>query len=295
MSVELFIFAVAIVFVLIATIIDVKERWVPDFISFSFIAFGLISAVLLSLMRQSIDPLKMSLIGGGVFLSIGILLFYVKMWGGADFKILTALGLIFPVYPTVFQTWFNPIIAPWPFFGTLWFNVMIFGALSGIVASFYLAIKHHKKLREELRVRLSKLKKVIYGLAIFLVISIVILLMGFSLLLAIWAVAVILFYLSILLKTVEDNFMFKTISPKKLIEGDWIVDKIKVGGKVVYTPERLGITKKNIELLQKLEKQGKLKHIVVKEGIPFMVPILIGLLYSIAFGDLLIPLFLQFV
>ena len=64
--------------------------------------------------------------------------------------------------------------------------------------------------------------------------------------------------------------MIREINAKKLREGDWLVDDIKLKAKTIkYNWE--GLTKNDLVLLHKLNKKVK-----IKEGLPFVPAFLIA-------------------
>ena len=79
--------------------------------------------------------------------------------------------------------------------------------------------------------------------------------------------------------------MFKRLKPKELSEGDWIEKDIKIGSKKVYTKKELGVSKKQIRLLKKYYEKGKIKSVLVKEGIPFVPSFLIAFIISLIFNS----------
>ena len=86
--------------------------------------------------------------------------------------------------------------------------------------------------------------------------------------------------------TTKKPLFTKEISPSNLMEGDWIKDNISVG-ELHYTPKRTGIDKETIEKLKQLERDGKLKSITIKTGIPMAPAIFVALLISLFAGDLM--------
>ncbi len=78
-------------------------------------------------------------------------------------------------------------------------------------------------------------------------------------------------------RVIEEAIFIKKVNPKKLVEGDWIIEDIKVGRTIIKKTE-IGLTKKDIEKIKKLYKQNKIKYVYVKEGLPFVPSFLIALL-----------------
>jgi hypothetical protein len=97
------------------------------------------------------------------------------------------------------------------------------------------------------------------------------------------------FYLWIFAKAVEKSCMYKLVEPSRLTEGDWIVNDIYVGKKYVAGPKDLGISKAQIKKLVDFYKKGKVRKILVKEGIPFVPSFLAAFIATLVFGN---PLFM---
>jgi hypothetical protein len=76
------------------------------------------------------------------------------------------------------------------------------------------------------------------------------------------------------------------IPVEKLTEGDWIVKDVIVGGKRICGPKDLGISKPQIEVLLKLKQKGKIRKILVKEGMPFVPVFLISFVISLIWGNI---------
>ncbi len=79
----------------------------------------------------------------------------------------------------------------------------------------------------------------------------------------------------------KENQMIFERKPEELVEGDWVAEDIIVNGKIVISKNNPGLTKKDIEFLKKLYKQGKIKKIKVIEGIPMVPAIFIAYLLTI--------------
>jgi prepilin signal peptidase PulO-like enzyme (type II secretory pathway) len=81
--------------------------------------------------------------------------------------------------------------------------------------------------------------------------------------------------------------MHKWVIPDKLTEGDWLVKQVKIG-KTIIAPPRLGLEKKQVELLQKLYKQKKIDKILVRYGIPFAPAFLFSFAATLTFGNIVL-------
>jgi hypothetical protein len=69
--------------------------------------------------------------------------------------------------------------------------------------------------------------------------------------------------------------LVKEISTSKLVPGDWIYEKIKVGKKTIK-PKITGLNEKDIALIKKYKKKIK-----VKDGVPFTPSFLLALVLLI--------------
>lgn len=286
MAAELFFIGVALFGVIFGTGTDLKNKWVPNWINYFLISFGIGGHIVVSILTKSIWPITYSLIGAGIFLGIALAMFYGGAWGGGDAKLLIGLGALLP-----FVTSANS--APWPFLATLLFNILIIGAIFGIIVTFGLAAKHYQKFKPEIISELEKNKKIVYtaGITLSLPVLFSFINSNFKFLLGIWTLIIILIFIALLTKAVEKTCMFKKIKPSNLIEGDWITHEVKIDDKIQYKPKRYGIERKDIQKLIGLEKDGKLKEIEIKDGIPYVPAFLIALVISLAYGDVMFPIF----
>ncbi len=121
---------VTILFSILASIFDVRKGFVPDWLNYILIAFGLASNFILTLMTNNVKYILASFISMVITYTISFMLWKLNMWGGGDVKLFTSiataipLGLngeifnIFPVlsiYPFAFTVMFNSILVSFPF------------------------------------------------------------------------------------------------------------------------------------------------------------------------------------
>src|SRR3989344_2478856 len=85
---------VAGIALLIASIHDFRTREVPDLISFGLIALGLGIRLILSF-SQGWQLFIQGVVGLGVMVALGYLLFHTAQVGGGDAKLLMGLGAVF--------------------------------------------------------------------------------------------------------------------------------------------------------------------------------------------------------
>jgi len=85
-----------------------------------------------------------------------------------------------------------------------------------------------------------------------------------------------------LAKKVENEIQTVNKKVSALEEGDWIINDIKIGGRVIKK-KPTGLSKKDIMLLQ---KSGK-KIIQIRDGIPFVPSFLIALIATVIYGNII--------
>jgi len=277
-----------IIWLIAASISDIKTKEVPNWLNFSLlsIAFGILSFK--SLVLWSFSPILNGLLGFGIFFLVGNLMYYTKQWGGGDAKLLYGLGALFYEYPTNLETIFHPNLSL-PFLAILFLNIIILGSIYGILISISLMITKRKLFLKKFKELNSKTKGVSKILSILLVLLIIATLfitketsLKFIFILS-GIFPIVLFYLFIAVKSIEEVCMYKKIKTSKLVEGDWVAETIKVNKKVVYNHKKsLGVTKDQIKIIKKYKEE-----VLIKEGIAFVPPFLIATIVSLLFGNFL--------
>ena len=97
-----FLFALALLFTLFATIQDIKKREVANWLNFSLIAFALAFRAFYSITNNSPKFFLLGISGLAIFIAIANLLYYGKIFAGGDAKLLMGFGIILP-YTTYFS------------------------------------------------------------------------------------------------------------------------------------------------------------------------------------------------
>lgn len=84
-----------------------------------------------------------------------------------------------------------------------------------------------------------------------------------------------------------EKLMFVVKKPlSKITLGDWIVQDIKIGGKLYYSKEdfKLGVNEEQLEKIKSLSKDHpSLKELFIKDGIAFLPPLFIGFILALVF------------
>jgi len=289
MEIGIILVIISIIWLIIASINDLKTREVPDWLSYSLIALGASFIIIDSLIKKDVYLFLMSLVGFAVFFIIANVMYYTRQWGGGDAKLLMGLGIIYATYPKELISIFNPNLTVLPFLAVILINIVLVGVIYGLIWSVSLAVKNKDKFYKSFKNIMEKHKKIRYIVVIatlillsssfFITYDIRILIIIFA------ALLFFLFYLSMFIKAVESACMFKKISVDNLTEGDWVVNKIVVDGKLLYSPKGTGIEKEDIINLKKFK--NSIGDIIIKEGIPFVPTFLMGIIVSLLFGNII--------
>ncbi len=259
----IFLVILAFIWILVGTIQDLRMKEVSNWLNFSLIIFALGFRFFYSLFGQNgFGFFYQGLIGLGIFLVLGNLFYYSRLFAGGDAKMMIALGAILP-FSENFYTNLNIFF---------WFFILFVfvGAIYGFVWSIFLTIKNFKLVRKEVKYSLIKKKKLFYSV---LGICILLILFGFFDLLFLVAGLFILilscFYL--FANSIEKCCMLVKISSNDLRPGDWLAENIKISKGKTILKNWEGLNEKEIKMIQK-----KYKFVKIKQGIAFMPVFLVS-------------------
>ena len=274
--------SLVIVFVIlvIGSITDLKTTEVPDWLNFAGIAAGIGLHALAAISAWSVQPLIEGLLGLGVFIALGLVMYYTGQWGGGDSKLMMAVGSLLGFQFSLNHTSVAFLI-----------NSLLAGAVYGLGWVVWIAIKKHELFAAHLR---SMMKKPVFvvlrgvALLFMLVFGMLSFFAGETPLRLLLIIIAVFFpfitYAFLLTKTVEQACMIRTASPAELTEGDWIVNDVIVSGRRIAGPKDLGISSQQIHELQQLAKHHKFT-ITVKDGIPFVPSFLIAFIATLLLGN----------
>ena len=262
----IFLIILALVFLIFATIQDLKKREVANWISFSLIIFALGYRFFYSLFSGEFNFLYQGLIGLGIFFILGNLLYYGRMFAGGDAKLMIALGTVLPLSSSFFINLKIFII--------FLFVFLFAGGIYGLSVSIVLSLRNFKRFKKEFSKRLDKNKKLIY---IVMFLGLIVMSLGLleNLFFILGVIIFIFPYFYLYAKAVDESCMVKKVKTGKLTEGDWLYENIKVKNKLIKARWE-GLSKKDIGLIQE-----KYKSVLIRYGIPFVPVFLISFLILI--------------
>ncbi len=261
-----FLFALAFLFTLFASIQDLKKREVANWLNFSFIAFALSYRAFYSLAAKNFQFFLFGILGFAIFFILAHALYYAKAFAGGDAKLLMGFGIILP-----YTSYKSLIILPPVFL----FALFLVGAIYSLLYSIIIVAKNKQKFKKELSRYFKKYK---FTLTTTILLSIASLFLAFisSLVIPLF----ILFLIPLIYAYTKslENCMIKFYSYNKLTEGDWLEKNIKLSSSITIKKTVHGLSKKDIKLLKKYKR-----NVLIKEGIPFIPAFFITLIIMVFF------------
>jgi len=277
-------FTVALIWVFVASIFDIKTREIPDWLNFSLLSILSFIFISSSLLNKDVTIFLFSLCGIVFCFILSNLLYYWKVFGGGDAKLLIALGpMMFPKFLS------HGVLAPSKnmFVTTFITNLLFVASVYGIIWTIALIIINRKKIK---RMKKGPLRKqFIY----FLILGIVLSIFNISFI----ALSRMFLYLSILslalpflflMVKIADDLMVKDVRLSSVMEGDILAKDIVVrkGQRRIRIKQTLrGLSENDIALL----KKSGIKSVRIKYGMPFAPVFFLALIVSL-FGNILILL-----
>lgn len=209
MNQEIVLFIVTLIILIFASLVDLKKREVPDYLSYGLVFLGLGIRTIYTF-NLGINYLLEGLLGLTIFFLISFVLYQSGQWGGGDSKLLWGMGVIIG---------FN--------YGLLLFflTLLFVGAIFGLGWLIYLTLKNKNKVVKLLNHDLEKHYYLHYStfvlMLIFLILGIFYHYLFFLLILLIFLV-----YLFKLILISEDLLFLKKVKTEDLVEGDWVINSI---------------------------------------------------------------------
>ena len=252
-----FLIFLGLVWIIGAVIQDLRRREVDNIWNFSLIAFALSYRTFLSVYTNDYSFLINGVLGFFIFLFLGNLFYYMRLFAGGDAKLLIALGTVLP------------FSLDWMInFKIFSFFIILFLCLGSIYTftwSLFLVFNNFDNFKKEFKKQSLKYK-LMFNLALILGILWVIVfyilnMISFSLI----GIIILLFpLLFVFVKAVEESCMIKSLYARQVTEGDWLYKDITVNGKKIKSTWE-GISKEELNIIRRNPKQ----KILIKQGIPF--------------------------
>jgi Flp pilus assembly protein protease CpaA len=270
---DIFLIILALVWLAFASISDIRKREVPNWLSFSLIAFALAYRVFYSILYFDIMFLVYGVLGLGIFIGLGYAFYYGRVFAGGDAKLLMGIGAILPVSSSLLSN----II---PLFGFV-FLFLLAGSLWGIFYSLIIVFRNSRKFGREFLKQTRENRKIFYIAFAAAVLSLGLLFLD-SIFIMLTGVFILFPVLYIYAKAVEESCMIKEIKTSDLTEGDWLYETVRVGNRKIE-PNWEGLSLQEIKLLVKYKRK-----VLVKEGIPFVPAFFFAFIILILFQNYLL-------
>lgn len=261
---------VTLAVLIIAAYTDLRTKEVPDWLSYGFLftALGLRALFSIELGWQT---LVSGILGFLIFFALALLFYHTRQWGGADSKLLMGLGAVLGV-DFVFAQLRTSSTHTWDllsFFAVL----LLAGAVYGLTWSLVLIVMHWKQFFP------IYIRKFHHHNVEFFISILVAAMLSFLAIWSAWFILIAVFpilayFFFTLISAVEDSCFVKKIRVSKLTEGDWLARNVYVNDSLVMSARTL--EQKDLHKLLKLALDKKLKHVTIKEGIPFVPSFLIA-------------------
>lgn len=261
----------------IATAIDIKKREVPDLISYGLLILGIAATVLNSISGFSIKPLVSLTVYLAVFGLVSLSMYYLHQWGGGDAKLLIGLAAVFSNI-SIIQTEI-------PLAATILLNLLVCGALYGLIMGIWLATKNKKEFKQSYlhnqHLHLIKRAKIIAfstAIPIAFLANIFLSNINLRILINIFVVFGLLYpYMLQSAKAIERSGLIKEMLVSEITPGEWVIEDLFYRSKPVYKVKPLGVDEKDIAAI----KHAGIKKVLVKRGLPFVPAFLLSILITL--------------
>lgn len=260
------VFVVAFLFILVASLQDLKRKEVDNWLNLSLMVFSF-GVIIFSGIFGNEDFFVFGLVSFFVLFVVMNVFYFGRVFGGGDAKLLWAMFAVF-VSASLIMTLAN--------IGFFILVLLMAGSFYGFVYSLILFFMNFKECKKSFRKYFDKTK-----LYYFLFFGFVFVIFGFYNLT--FFIPALLFFIAPVLyayaKVVEGVALTKKVSAKDLREGDWLAEDVVFGKKVLHS-DWDGLSLEDIDFLKK-----KKKSVRIKEGIPFVPAFLIAFLIYVFLKD----------
>ncbi|WP_405306562.1 prepilin peptidase [Methanobrevibacter sp.] len=262
------------IFCILASIYDIRDNIVPNRLCYVLALFGLLSNLVLSLITSNVKFILASFISMFITYAITYLLWKLKMWGGGDVRLFTAIATVIPtglnidflnifpqlsIYPFSFSVVVNSILVSFPFLLIFVGHLIIKNDVFKNHPFYLITLLNIENLRKIIHSTLNRtipIKDLKEGNI----------------------VNDYYFddkYIIELIKDVDGNL---EVFESKSGEGKYYFKSISAGG----------ITEKDMYLIKIMSTQGFIgKYISIKISYPFTPAIFAGLMIAVFYGDII--------
>ena len=271
----------AIVFLVLGSIEDLKTGEIPEMISYGYIASSLLVAAAAAILAGDAYLFLNSLLMGASFFGLGFVLFYFGQWGGGDVKLAGGIGctLGFLAQAGFFHD------GLFPYYATYFINMICLALPYATVYGLLLGLKSPETWKEF--GRYLRDRKSVAVLFFSFAPSLIGLYLHLTSLALFYTIIPVMALIALYLKAVELNALRDTVDVSKLREADVPAEDLEADGVVLIRKTDIeGMTLEDVKKIQELAAQGKIpQRIVIKRGIKFAPVLLLALLSVLYAGN----------
>ena len=162
---------ITVAFCVLASICDIRNNYVPEKLTYVLLFFGLVSNLILSIFSNNIKFILASFISMFITYVITYLLWKLKMWGGGDVMLFTAIATVIPnglnidflnifpqlsVYPFAFSVVVNSILVSFPFLMVFFIHLLIKNEIFKGHPTYWISLLNIENLRNLIHNTLNK-------------------------------------------------------------------------------------------------------------------------------------------
>jgi Flp pilus assembly protein protease CpaA len=267
MDANLFLIILGFIWILAAVVQDMRKREVENWINFSLVIFALTYRLFYSILTSNFNFFFQGVLGLVIFLILGNLFYYSRIFAGGDAKLFIALGAVIP-FSLIFKENLYVFVA-------FVIGFLVLGGIYGFCYSLFILSKNKKQFLK-LFSKEIKNKKYLFIISVFFSLLLFFLILYYNIIYLFPLSLIFLFFpfMFIYAKSLEEC-MSVSVDVKKLTEGDWLYQDVKIRGKVIKANWD-GLTKEEIVLLKSYKK-----NIKIKQGIPFTPAFLFAFIFII--------------
>ena len=264
---------ITVLFCILAAIYDICDNVIPERLTYVLLFFGLLSNLILSIFSNNIKFILASFISMFVTYVITYLLWKLKMWGGGDVMLFTAIATVIPnglnvdflnifpqlsIYPFAFSVVVNSILVSFPFLMIFFIHLLIKNEVFKGHPTYLISLLNVDTLRKLIHNTLNKtipIKDLKEG------------------------------------NIINDYYFDNEYLIELIEENDGNLEVFECDEKGKYYFKSMsagGITEKDMYLIKILSAQEFIgKEISVKISYPFTPAIVAGLLIAVFYGDIM--------
>jgi len=267
-----FLFWLFLVGLLVAVFQDFSRREVDNWLNVFLFVSGVVFILFLSIFSNDAGLVLYLLFCIVIIYALANAFYYSRVFAGGDAKLLIGLSAMF-VGAGFLSSLLN--------IGVFVLSLLILGSVWGLIYGLFLFFKNFKSCSSGFKKEFEN--KYLRYLVMF---GIVLFVLSYVWL---WVLFLSLFvFLSVVLyafaQVLDKKVFIKSLSVSGLREGDFLVDDVHVGKKVIKADWQ-GLERKDLDFLKKF---GASKKIRVKDGVPYVPGFLIAFLVYWFFKESLV-------